>query len=300
LDLARLAFLVGYCLRARLVGDKKPILCGIKVTHRCNMRCQQCPYWRRSDESLSYQDLVELFPRLYRDGIRVIILEGGEPLLWRDGVHDLNDLVKEGKRYFPCVGVTTNGTLPIRIGAADIVWVSIDGLEGTHDRLRGKSFGRIVENLSSSPHPNIYANITINRLNVGEIPELIKFLSGLVQGITIQFFFPYEEVGDLSISWAQRRRVLDRLMELKREGYPLADSFAALEALKDNRWQCEPWMMANVDPDGTYRQGCYLLDRTSGSNPCSVCGFAAHTEISLAYHFNLGAIRTGRKVLAIF
>jgi hypothetical protein len=44
------------------------------------------------------------------------------------------------------VGVTTNGTLPIDIDS-DIVWVSIDGLKETHNRIRGDCFDRVVENI---------------------------------------------------------------------------------------------------------------------------------------------------------
>lgn len=297
MQLGRLFYLARYYLVSKFSQRKQPILAGVKLTHRCSLRCRQCPYWRRPGPELSWRQLQNLFPFLRQEGIRLVILEGGEPTLWRDGKKTLADVIELAKKYFYTVGVTTNGLQPL-IYPANIYWVSIDGLPDTHDCWRGKSFDKIMHNLKTACS-RVLANITIHRYNVREIPELVKLLAGKVQGITIQFFYPYPESEDMLCSWEERRWVLTELQNLKQAGYPVADSLAALEALKDNRWQCESWMIANVDPDGTYRQGCYLLNRTSGPS-CALCGFAAHTEISLAYQLNWQALGAGREILGIF
>ncbi|ADG81234.1 radical SAM protein [Thermincola potens] len=299
MNLSRVLYLARYYIRAKFFNDKRPILSGMKLTHRCTLTCRQCPYWQRPAPDLSWQKAGELFPFLYKKGIRLLIFEGGEPLLWKDGSKTIHDLVREAKRYFFCVGVTTNGTLPLDVDT-DIIWVSIDGLRKTHDALRGKSFDRIIDNIKSSCHAKIFANITINRINAGELPELVRVLAPLVKGITIQFFYPYPESEDLALSWEQRSAVLDQLIKMKKEGYPLTDSVLALQALKDNNWKCEPWMIANVEPDGTFNQGCYLKNRTGDEYPCTLCGFAAHTEISLAYQLHWSAIMAGKEILGIF
>lgn len=299
MDISRVWYLAKYYARARFLNDKRPILAGMKVTHRCTLKCRQCPYWQRPMTDLRWEDILRLIPELYRSGVRIIILEGGEPLLWQDGGRTLKDVVREAKKYFFCVGVTTNGTLPLDTGP-DITWVSIDGLRDTHDRLRGRSFDRIIENIRESAHPRVFANITLNRLNIGEITELIKFLAPLVKGITIQFFYPYPESEDLLLTWDERSAVLNELIGLKKAGYPVSDSILALETLKDNSWACEPWMIANVEPDGSFSHGCYLKNRTRDKNPCNLCGFAAHAEISLAYQLNWQAIMAGKEILGLF
>ena len=220
-------------------------------------------------------------------------------MLWQDGSYSIGDVVHEAKKHFYCVGVTTNGTLPLDVGA-DIVWVSIDGMKETHDQLRGSSFEQIISNIKNSTHPKIFANVTINRMNYGEIPDLVKFAAPLVKGITVQFFYPYPESEDLLLTWEERAKILDDLIKLKKAGYPLTDSFLTLEALKANRWECEPWMIANVEPDGTFNQGCYLKNRTPDETPCRLCGFAAHVEISLAYQLHWSAIMAGKEILGIF
>ncbi len=299
MNISRIAYLAKYYAGAKVFNNKKPILAGMKLTHRCTLKCRQCPYWQRPVPDLKWERVLEILPSLYERGIRILILEGGEPLLWKDGSREIKDVVTEARKYFYCVGVTTNGTLPLNI-PTDIIWVSIDGLKETHDNLRGKSFDGIIENIRNSNHPKIFANITINRLNHLEIPKLVKFLAPLVKGITVQFFYPYPESEDLRLTWAERALVLDQLIGLKREGYPVTDSVSALEALKANTWTCEPWMIANVEPDGAFNHGCYLKNRTMDDNPCTLCGFAAHTEISMAYQLNVFAIMAGKEILGIF
>jgi len=280
-------------LESRLLGRRRPLLAGIKLTHRCNLRCRACPFWKLDGRDMSFAQARRALDELYDAGVRLVIFEGGEPFLWRDGDHRLADLVSEAKQRFFCVGVTTNGTLPIEV-PADIVWVSVDGLAETHNRNRGPTFERVMTNIANSSHPKIFANVTINRLNWQEMPELIRFLARRVKGITIQFYYPYEGTENLSLSREERRLVLEELIALKQAGYPLADSIAALKALQDNSWHCHPWLIANVEPDGTVNYGCYL--RSRAEIRCDQCGFAAHTELSLAYDWNLAAIATGRRV----
>ena len=284
-------YLVSYYL-GTLIGQKKPLLGGIKLTHQCNLSCIHCPFRTRKTPSLSFPQVLSSMTTLHDWGVRIIIIEGGEPFLWRDGEYDLSSVVAEAKKLFFSVGVTTNGTFPIEVDS-DMLWVSIDGLKETHDRIRGKSFERAMANIEASSHPRIHAHITINSLNWQEMPDLVEFLSHKVKGITIQFHYPYRAVDEeLFLPSEERREVLDELISLKKRGYPIADSYACLEALKDNSWKCRPWMIASVDPDGELIHGCYLRGR--GEISCERCGFSAHTEISLAYNGVIEAIMVGK------
>ncbi len=267
---------------------------GIKITNRCNLKCIPCPFWKKDKRSLSYKAVINSLKKLHEYGVRILIIEGGEPFIWKDKKYNIRDIVKKARELFFTVGITTNGTQPIDINS-DIVWVSIDGLKKTHNRIRGKSFDRVMANIKNSLHLRIYAHITINSLNWKEIPELVKFLSGKIKGITIQFHYPYDDNDRLFLSFEKRGQVLDNLINLKKEGYPVLDSHACLKALKNNKWKCRPWMIASVEPDGKITRGCYLTNRTEIS--CEKCGFAAHTEISLAYNGSIGAILAGNRIL---
>jgi MoaA/NifB/PqqE/SkfB family radical SAM enzyme len=286
-------YLFSYYLDS-LRGRKKPLLGSLKLTHECNLACAQCPFRKRAIPPLSFPQARSAMQSLHDLGVRILIIEGGEPFLWQDGEYTLQNVVAEARQHFFSIGVTTNGTFPIAVDS-DNVWVSIDGLQETHDRLRGKSFERIMANLATTSHPRVYAHTTINSVNWREVPDLVRYLSAKVKGITIQFHYPFQEVDEkLFLSFDKRKQVLDELIALKRQGFPLANSYATLRALKDNRWKCQPWMIASVDPSGKLTQGCYVKNR--GDIACDQCGFSAHTEISLAYGWRLGPIWTGRKI----
>jgi MoaA/NifB/PqqE/SkfB family radical SAM enzyme len=290
-------YLLSYYLSC-VVGIKKPLLGGIKLTHDCNLTCIPCPFWERENTSLSFPQAVSSLQTLYNWGVRIIIIEGGEPFLWKDGNYNLGDIVNEAKKLFFSVGITTNGTFPIDVNS-DNIWVSIDGMKKTHDQIRGKSFEKIMKNIEASSHPRIYTHITINSINWKEIPELVEFLSPKVKGITIQFHYPYEEIDEeLFLPFDKRKAVLDDLIKLKRQGLPLANSYSCLKALRDNRWKCRSWMIASVDPDGKMIHGCYVKER--GKISCERCGFSAHTEISLAYSGVPDSILVGNKIFHYF
>jgi hypothetical protein len=173
--------------------------------------------------------------------------------------------------------------------------VSIDGLDRTHDLLRGRTYDRVLANLKEARGSNVYANVTINSRNHAEIPDLVRALEGLVRGVTIQFHYPYGRgEDDLRVSREDRIAVLEDLIELKRGGHPVAVTEDCLVALKENRWKCHDFLLANVEPDGTINTGCYVKNR--GEVDCRACGFAAHTEISLAFDLNPASILAGRRI----
>ena len=292
-QIKRSSFFLSFYLKS-LFGNKRPLLVGIKLTHNCNLKCDHCPFWKKERGSLSFSQALSAMKVLHKQGVRIVIFEGGEPFLWKDGDYTINDVVHEAKRLFFSVGITTNGTFPIEADA-DIIWVSIDGLKETHDLLRCGSYNNVITNIKASSHPRIYAHTTINAINWKEIPDLVKLLSPLVKGITFQFHYPYKEgEKDLSLDPEKRLKVLDDLIRLKKEGLPVANSYACLNALKKNTWKCHPWMIASVEPDGTITHGCYVKNR--GEISCDKCGFSAHTEISLAYSGVIESIRLWSKI----
>ena len=287
------AYFVRHNLESRLLGRRRPLLAGFKLTDRCNLRCRACPFWRRGSPEMSLSGVLTALNRLHAAGVRLCILEGGEPFLWRDGPHGLEDVVAAAQKLFFCTGVVTNGLLPIET-RADVVWVSIDGLRESHNYNRGATFDRVMENVQAARHPRLLANVTINRRNWQDIPALVELLADNVRGITVQFYYPYPDTEDQSLPFPERRQVLDQLIDLKRAGYPIANSTGALRALRDNRWRCLSWLISNAEPDGQITLGCYLKNRATAH--CEQCGFAAHAEISMGFNGSLGAILAGRAI----
>jgi MoaA/NifB/PqqE/SkfB family radical SAM enzyme len=289
-------YFLNYYIKTRFLKKRVPLLAGFKITHKCNLKCRHCPFWHENLPQMTFEEIKGRLKTLYNMGIRILLIEGGEPFLWRDGPYQLQDVVNEGRKYFLSVGVTTNGTISMDLDSNSL-WVSLDGLKDTHNCIRGQDiFDKVIKNIESCKHPNLYVNTTINKLNWQEIPDFVKFLKGKVKGITIQFYYPYEKTDSLMLTNEQRIHVLDELIQLKKGGWPVVNSFKALNALKKNDWtpRCKEWMIVTIEPDGTITHGCYVKNRDLVQ--CGVCGFSTNTELTLAYELVVESINVGRTV----
>ncbi len=283
-----------YIFSHYVLSRNRPLLASFKLTYACNLRCQQCPFFEMQAANMSFKLALEIMDQLVKRGNRLIVFEGGEPFLWQDHDHDLSELVREAKKRFFSVGITTNGSFPLNV-PADVIWVSLDGLQETHDNLRGAPvFDKALANIATAKHQRVYAHITINSINAPEIPALIRFLQNKVQGMTIQFYYPYNHKDELFLDFARREKLLDEIIHLKKEGHKVLNSNPALQALKRNTWKCDDRLIDNANPDGSINQGCYLKGRADID--CSKCGFSPHTEISLACQGNIRSILAGRKI----
>jgi MoaA/NifB/PqqE/SkfB family radical SAM enzyme len=248
---------------------------------------------------MNYFEVTSMLDMLYADGVRIVIFEGGEPLLWKDRKNnkDIGNIISYAQKLFFCTGITTNGTIDLEKFDPDIFFISIDGLEETHDRIRGKSFKKIIKNLEKNvKSKKIITNICISRANYSELEETIKFLNNRVYGITIQFFYPYEGLDDdLRLSNSEKDEILKELLALKKQGYKILDSASCLNRMAHNTWRCSDFLVSSVEQDGTVSYGCYLNNKVDNVL-CSECGFAVHCEISLAYNLDIDALKTAKVV----
>ncbi len=288
--------LADFFLRTRILGQRIPLLASFKLTYRCNLACRACPFHRRAGEPdghMGWGTAVRCLHELSRSGCRMIVFEGGEPLLWRDGDRRVDDLMELAKKLFLRVGVTTNGTLGLDL-PAHVVWVSIDGLPETHDRLRSSSFAGIRRNLLQARHGKIFVHHTINRENRHELKGLLDLLADIpsVRGLTLQLFYPYGQGEDqLGLTEYERREAIETAIALKRQGYPILNSTGRLRGMIDNTWTCRDTILVNVDPDGTITQGCYAKSR--GAVRCTHCGFTPVAEAVGALELRPGSIIAG-------
>lgn len=291
--------LLDFYLRTKILRQNIPLLASFKLTLRCNLACRACPFHLRAREPQSHMSrdtALRALQELHQLGCRIVMFEGGEPLLWRDGPHDFAGLVHYAQQLFLRVGVTTNGTLPLDV-PADVVWVSMDGLPDTHNLLRSDSFDRIRHNLKTATHRKIFVHFTMHKKNWHELEGLLQKLKELpaVRGMTVQLFYPYEQgEEDLRLSVQERRRALENALRLKRQGYPILNSKNRLKAMIENTWHCRQDVLINVDPDGSITRGCYAKSR--GRVNCTACGFTPVAEASGALALNPGSLLAGWRI----
>ena len=288
--------LFDFYFQTKVRGKKIPLLACFKLAFKCNLKCKACPFHQRAKESgshMSWDRAIRVLQELKKSGCRIVVFEGGEPFMWEDGSHDLNELVLYAKKHFLCVAVTTNGTFPLDI-PADVLWVSLDGLKKTHDRLRSESFDTVWANLKTATHPKILVHFTINKENWFELDKLLERLKEVpaVRGITVQLFYPYGQGEEpLALSSSERRAALEKAVQLKRLGYPVLNSESRLKAMIDNKWRCRDYILINVDPSGEITTGCYAKSR--GEVRCKDCGFTPVAEASGALDLVPGSIVAG-------
>ncbi len=290
LDLSRFFF------ERKFLGRRIPLLASFKVTWRCNLACRGCPFHLRTgveNGHMSRDMAIGALESLHCLGTRLVVFEGGEPLLWRDGPYRFHDLVSYARRRFLRVAVTTNGTLPLDV-PAHTIWVSLDGMKKAHDALRGNSFDRVYASLNATRHPRVFIHCTLNRRNWQDIELLAKWVQDMpnIKGMTVQFFYPYNQGEDnLALSPNERRAAIEKLLDLKKRGFPIVNSAGRLRAMLDNRWRCHDDILINVDPDGTIAKGCYVKNR--GRINCDACGFTPVAEASGALDLIPGSLYAG-------
>ncbi len=296
--LERLRGLAGFFIRRNILRQDLPLLASFKLTYRCNLHCAPCPYHRREDAhraQIGWMAAIEALDSLHRGGCRIVVFEGGEPLLWHDGTKTFDDLARYARKRFLCTAATTNGTLALD-APVDVLWVSLDGTKETHDRLRSGSFDLVWDNLGTSPHRKLLAHFTMNRENWRNLERLLAMLKErpAVRGMTVQLFYPYGQgEGDLALGPADREEAVRSVIRLKERGYPIINSQAALEKMIANGWLCRDRLLVNVDPDGSITRGCYV--RSRGEVRCSECGFTPVAELSGAFGLSPGSILAGWK-----
>lgn len=160
----------------------------LHVTNRCNLKCKHCVYtsgeWEMPDMTLdTVKNLIPSFKKL---GVKEVHITGGEPLVNRE-FFDIAKCLHEngfGTR------VQTNGILitpeiakKLKESGIEYVLISIDGLEKAHNSFRNndKSFAYAVNAVKICLEAGLYTrvNTVINRSNVQDLPELIKFINTL-------------------------------------------------------------------------------------------------------------------------
>jgi MoaA/NifB/PqqE/SkfB family radical SAM enzyme len=236
---------------------------------------------------MTYEEVTAVIDAYYQQGGRCLYLQGGEPYLWRDGEHNLDHVIEYAHDTgFFTVVVYTNGTMSLR-SSADTVFVSLDGLRETHDRLRGESFQRIMENIHRSTHPSLFVNFTINAYNRHELESFCSYVASVdrIRGTFFYFHTPYYGHDDLYVPPEERVAILRELLRYKKK-YRILNSRAGLMAALRNDWK-RPLSTCTVHEKGHTYKCCRYPD---DSELCSNCGYLSYAEIDQTLRLKPSAI----------
>jgi len=166
-------------------SDKRPVVVW-NITRRCNLKCLHCYAHARNipfDNELTTMEGKKLIDDLAGFGVPVLLISGGEPLARKD----LPELAAYAVEKRMRAVISTNGTLitPQMAGTLkniglSYVGISLDGMEEINDRFRGVkgAFRSALKGIENCKKAGIKVGLrfTINKINVGEIPDLFKLI----------------------------------------------------------------------------------------------------------------------------
>ncbi|MDZ7964434.1 MAG: nif11-class peptide radical SAM maturase 3 [Nostoc sp. DedSLP03] len=150
-----------------------------EITLKCNLACSHCGSRAGHERAkeLSPEEALDLVKQMAEVGIKEVTLIGGEAFLRPDWLEIAKAINEAGM----LCGMTTGGygisletAQKMKEAGIRTVSVSIDGLEATHDRLRGKkgSWKYAFKTMSHLREVGISfgCNTQINRLSAPEFP----------------------------------------------------------------------------------------------------------------------------------
>lgn len=160
----------------------QPVLATFQVNLRCNSACGYCDLPLNVGRyEMTREEIQGVFSCLYHDGVRFVLVQGGEPLLRRDLVEILEDLSAIGFH----LTLITNGTKVTpqfieRLGRLPVaISVSLDTLDREKYRqIRGADqLEHVLEGialLKTFPHPKFLTCI-VSEVNRTEAPAVVRF-----------------------------------------------------------------------------------------------------------------------------
>jgi len=157
----------------------------LEITLKCNLACSHCGSraGQARAKELSTEEALDLVRQLVEVGIKEVTLIGGEAFLRPDWLEIAKAITQAGMRC----GMTTGGygislemARRMKEAGISVISVSRDGLEATHDQLRGRkgSWKAGLTTMSYLKEVGIPfgCNTQINRLSAPEIPRIYEHI----------------------------------------------------------------------------------------------------------------------------
>lgn len=219
---------------SRLLGfrPRGPLFLYLEITRRCNLRCRFCNIWMVRDrnpellrQELSTGEIMGIIRDAKRMGVRLVDIDGGEPLLRDDVYRIIHEICRLGMSPL----LVTNGTLITKEVAARLVdsglrtaLISLDAPEPErHDRIRGVkgAFGKTLNGITNlreadngSIRIGINSLVTTENMNLVEMAKLARNL-----GAEQIRFLPYHLIYPHNIySMQEKSLFINRPSDIKK------------------------------------------------------------------------------------
>lgn len=267
------------------LGDRSPIVAYLKLTKRCNLDCYYCPWHTAPTNFAGEQDTaawIGHIDRLVDRGVRIFVLEGGEPTLRQD----LAELIAHAHRRGAHTIVATNGTGTMWRFEPTAFTVSIDGPERVHDAVRGRgTYQHIIDNLSKRGKQRVVSITVISRDNREMLEEMAASIASYVDAMLFTFIYPYASVAVDPLTRDEVRETKQRLLAMKRR-FRILNPASHLRAETGVK-PCYDWLAVTVNAEGKTEEGCFV--QHVEPKDCSRCELGCFQVISSFHQFNFEA-----------
>ncbi len=153
------------------------------ITYACNLKCKHCLAAARNKlkNELNLEEVKKIIDELSEMKVFNVCFLGGEPLMRKDFI----EILEYASNSNMGISFSTNGSLINDRIIQELekinifkVQVSLDGLEETHNKIRGNnsSFQAVVQAIKKFTKSGIWVEVstTVNKLNRYELDDLIQ------------------------------------------------------------------------------------------------------------------------------
>jgi Fe-coproporphyrin III synthase len=291
----------------QFAADKKPVVVW-NLTRRCNLKCVHC--YAQADanaapDELSFAEGLALLDDLKAFGTPVVLFSGGEPLMRPD----LYDLVSHTAALGMRAVISTNGTLITREVALRLkdlglsyVGISLDGIEPTHDRFRGKkgAFAAAMAGVRRCQEVGLKVGLrfTLNKANFREVPAIFDLVEAHRIPRICFYHLVYtgrgSELVDQALSHGETRQTVDLICERTRR---LFEAGQQVEVLTVDNHADGPYIYLKLLKENPPRAAevLELLQMNEGNNSgrgigCVSWDGAVHPD-QFWRHYSFGNVR---------
>ncbi|MCK4259386.1 MAG: radical SAM protein [Halanaerobiales bacterium] len=163
----------------------RPLRIVWELTNACNAKCIHCGSRSGSqrEHELTKEEALKVCDELKELGCKHVTLIGGEFFLQHYWEAIVKRLLDNGIKVGPLTnGILLNDTNLQKLKNLGLkeVFISIDGIEKTHDHIRGVPglFDKIIKNIKKAQEMGfvVGVNTSVSAINLDEIPDLFTLL----------------------------------------------------------------------------------------------------------------------------
>lgn len=306
-------------LKARILGQRVPLVVGWSLTNRCNLQCAYCTRWKEAGEELETEQILSIIDELAEMGVYSINFTGGEVLI-REDIGIIIDYAK-GKGIN--TGLSSNGLLiPQKIEEIkkiDSITLSFDGTEEAHNSQRcGGSYLYIPKAIEKAKEKGIHVKLhtVLTRNNIKLIDFILRFAEEkqtVVNFAVVEFnlFSAPEDIKKLLPSKNDYRAAIKRLLLEKIRGNNIiGNSYGGLKHLY--QWPkhkkidcCAGKIYCRIEANGDLYPCTNLINKVKPGNclkvgfrkafkslpvsSCGACWCDSRIELNQIYSLNLNS-----------